>query len=103
MLYWFAAQQQTSRSRRQKFDLFYLKFSAEFNELSLKFLKRQEVAKTWLELKQSRKPQICGIRGLRVNGQVKTPREARKRVPLSFYGSFSPTNAERLTIKAFLK
>ena len=27
------------------------------------------MAKTWLELKQSRKPHICGIRGLRVNGK----------------------------------
>ena len=35
-LYWFAAQQQTSTSRRQKFDLFDLKFSTEFSELSLK-------------------------------------------------------------------
>ena len=36
-LYWFAAQQQTSTSRRQKFDLFYSKLVSEFNELSLKF------------------------------------------------------------------
>ena len=36
-LYWFAAQHQTSTSRRQKFDLLDLKFSTEFNELSLKF------------------------------------------------------------------
>ena len=36
-LYWFAAQQQISTSRRQKFDVFYSKFSAEFNEFSLKF------------------------------------------------------------------
>ena len=28
---------QTSTSKRQKFDLFYPKFSSEFNELSLKF------------------------------------------------------------------
>ena len=36
-LYWFAAQQQTSTYRRQKFDLFYQEFSAEFNKFSLKF------------------------------------------------------------------
>ena len=36
-LYWFAAQQQTNLFRRQKFGLVYLKFSAEFNEFSLKF------------------------------------------------------------------
>ena len=35
-LYWFAVQQ-TSTFRRQTFGLFFLKFSAEFNELSLKF------------------------------------------------------------------
>ena len=35
--FWFAAQQQISTSRRQKFDLFYPKFSEEFNDLSLKF------------------------------------------------------------------
>ena len=29
-MYWFAAQQQTITSRRQKFDLFYPKFSAKF-------------------------------------------------------------------------
>ena len=36
-LYWFVAQQQTSISRQQKIGLFYLKFSAKFNELILKF------------------------------------------------------------------
>ena len=49
--------------------MFYSKFSSEFNELSLRFLKQQEVAKKWLKLKQSRKPHICGIRGLRVKIQ----------------------------------
>ena len=34
-LYWFRAQQQTSTFRGQTFGLFYLKFSAEFNELTL--------------------------------------------------------------------
>ena len=33
-LYWFAAQQQTSTLRPQKFGLFYLKFSAKLNELN---------------------------------------------------------------------
>ena len=36
-LRWFAEQQQTSSSRRQKCDLLFPKFSAEFNEHSLKF------------------------------------------------------------------
>ena len=36
-LYWFAVQQQISTLRRQNFGFFYVKFSAEFNELSLFF------------------------------------------------------------------
>ena len=39
LLYWFAAQQQTSTLTWQKFGFFYAKFSAEFNEISLFFLK----------------------------------------------------------------
>ena len=38
-LYWFAAQQQTSTFIWQNFSLFYAKFSAKFNEISLFFLK----------------------------------------------------------------
>ena len=34
-LYWFAAKQQTSTFRRQKFGLFYLEFSAEINKVIL--------------------------------------------------------------------
>ena len=46
-LYWFVAQQQTSTFRRQNFSLFYLKFSADFNELSLKVTRSdQKMAKT---------------------------------------------------------
>ena len=37
LLYWFAAQRQTSTSIRQKVHLFYVKFSAKFNKLSLFF------------------------------------------------------------------
>ena len=47
--------QQTSTSRRQKFDLFYPKFSPEFNELSLTFQKRQEVAKKMAKTKTVQK------------------------------------------------
>ena len=36
-LYWFAGQQQNSTLTRQKFSLFYAKFSAEFNEITLFF------------------------------------------------------------------
>ena len=67
MLYWFAAQQQTSTSGRPKFDFFYPKVSAEFNELSLKLQKQLEVVKRSPKRKQSRKRHICGIQGLRVN------------------------------------
>ena len=49
-MYWFALQQETSTLRRQKLDLVYVKFSAQFNELSLFFLKtpkkRLKMAKT---------------------------------------------------------
>ena len=34
-LYWFDAQQQTITLKRQKFGIFSVKFSAEFNELFL--------------------------------------------------------------------
>ena len=49
-LHWFAAQQQSSTSRWQNFDLIYPKFSPEFNERSLTFQKQQEVAKKWPKL-----------------------------------------------------
>ena len=42
------------------------KFSSEFNGVSLKFQKQQQVVQKWLKLKQSRKPHICGIQGLRL-------------------------------------
>ena len=44
-LYWFTTQQETNTSRRQKFKLFYPNFGSQFNELTLKFQKQQEVAK----------------------------------------------------------
>ena len=37
LLYWFAAQQQTSTLTRQKFGFLYTKVNAEFNEISLFF------------------------------------------------------------------
>ena len=71
MLYWFAWQQQTSTSRPKNFDLFILKFSSIFNELSFKFQKQLEVIKKWLKLKHSTKPHTCGIQGLSFNRQIK--------------------------------
>ena len=44
-LYWFAALRKTSSFRQQKIWLFYLQFSAEFNDLSLYFQRQQEMAK----------------------------------------------------------
>ena len=41
----------TGTFRRQKFGLFHLKFSVEFNELSVQFLKHKGVAKKWPKLK----------------------------------------------------
>ena len=43
-LYWFAAQQQTSTLRRQKYDWFYLKFNAQSKEIIPSILRQQEVA-----------------------------------------------------------
>ena len=51
LLYWFAAQQQSSTLSGQKIGLFYVEFSAEFNKLSLFFYRQQEGAKQWLKLK----------------------------------------------------
>ena len=69
---WLAVQQQTSTFKRQKFGLFYLKLSAEFNGLFF-ILKAtgsdQKIAKT--ELVQKKTP-ISVIRRLRVKRQVKT-------------------------------
>ena len=49
-LYWFAAQQQTSTVRPQKYGRFYVKFSAQSNEFVLFSLNRsgsgQKMAKT---------------------------------------------------------
>ena len=48
--YWPAAQQQTRTLRRQKLDLFYVKFNAKFHERGFLFLKvaesSQKLAKT---------------------------------------------------------
>ena len=43
-LYWFAAQQQTSTLRRQKYRSIYSKFSVELSELTPRFQNPQEVA-----------------------------------------------------------
>ena len=83
--YWFAAQQQTSTCRRQKFALFYPEFTPEFNELSLMFWTRQEVAKKWVKLKQSRKPYICDIRRLRINSLVNNSRVVSKEGPFVIF------------------
>ena len=44
-LYWFAAQQQTSTRRRQRYGCFKVKFSRESNGLGLFILNQQEVVK----------------------------------------------------------
>ena len=54
-LYCFVAQQQTSTVRRQNCGLFYVKFSAEFNELSLFFLKATGSGPKMAEIKVVRK------------------------------------------------
>ena len=66
LLYWFAAQQQSSTLSGQKIGLFYVEFSAEFNKLSLFFYRQQEGAKQWLKLKQSEKTSTGVVRRLKV-------------------------------------
>ena len=53
LLYWFAAQQQSSTFRWQGFSLLYLKFCAKVNALSIKFEKDRKLpnkAKTKIDL-----------------------------------------------------
>ena len=59
--------------------------------------------KKWLKLKQSRTPHICGIRGLRVDRQVKNPWAVLKEGSFVIFGFFSVSNAKGLTKKAFLE
>ena len=49
LLYWFAAQQQTSTLRLQKYGFFYVKFSTEYNGFGLFFEKQQKVSKKQLK------------------------------------------------------
>ena len=70
-MYWFAAQQQTSTLRRQKISFFYVKFSAEFDELSFFYWKQQDVAKKWLKLKWSGVTPIGVTRSPRIKDFVR--------------------------------
>ena len=79
-----------------------MKFNAEFKELSLFFLKQQEVAKKWLKLKQSGKMPIGFVQRLSIKRQVKTSRGIPKRVFWSYFDSISFSNAKRLIIKVNL-
>ena len=78
MLYWFDAQEQTSRSRQKKFDDLYFRFSPECNVFGLTFHEGQEIAKNWLKLKQFMKPNICESCRLRVKREVKDLRAVTK-------------------------
>ena len=69
LLYWFAAQQQTSTSRWQKLDLLYPK-SSPFSLLNLVLRSKTGSGQKLLELNQFRKPPIR-IQGLRVNDNHK--------------------------------
>ena len=50
-MYWFPAQQKSSTFRGRKFDPFYLKFEAEFNEFIASAQKQQEVGQKLLKLR----------------------------------------------------
>ena len=67
LLYWFAAQQQTSTCRHQKSHSIYSKFSLEENELTNSFQNPQEVAKKLQKRNNARKTQVCVFRCLKVN------------------------------------
>ena len=55
LLYWFAAQQQTSTSRQQKIGWFDVKFSAKSNEFDLFFLKATGSGRKTAKIKVVRK------------------------------------------------
>ena len=91
-LYWFATQQQTSTFRWEKscFTLFYLKLSAELNELNFNLQKQQEVAKKWLKLKESGKTIDYVFRSLIVLRDWSRLRGSpKRRVFLRYFDSFS--------------
>ena len=45
LLYWFALQQQTSKFKKQKFCVFYVKFSVDYHDLGSLCCKKREVEK----------------------------------------------------------
>ena len=67
LLYWFAAQQQSSTLRQQKFPSFYSKFNARSDELNLGLYKSKEFVQKMKKLNSSLKTQINNIRFLRLN------------------------------------
>ena len=105
LLYWFAAQQQTSTLKLQKFGLFYVKFIAEFNELNVFFLKAtgngQKMNKTEVVWKI---PNKCHseTKGYETTGQDSVGSPMRGFFH-NFFDSFSLSNAKGLTRKAFLE
>ena len=95
LLYWFVAQQQTSTLIRQKFGLLYAKFSAEFNEIGLFFLKA--TGRSWKMAKTKVIRTNANKRRLETEGCA-----APKKRSFVFFDSFSLSNTKRLKMKAFL-
>ena len=69
-LYWYAAQDQTSTLRRQKFRSIYSKFRVDLSEFTPSFLNRQEVAEKLQKPNNARKAYLYVFRGLRVKARV---------------------------------
>ena len=67
LLYWFAAQQQTSTCRCHTFHSIYSNFSVKENELTTSFQNPQEMTKKLQKPNNTRKTKIYVFRGLRVN------------------------------------
>ena len=83
LLKWFASQQQTNTSRRQKLNVSYLRFISQFNEFR-QVLKAKENGQKMAETKTVRKPQKCDIPGLRVNRKIKNQTAVSKEDPFVF-------------------
>ena len=95
--------EESGRSRREKFDLLFLKFSAECNGLGLIFHANQEITKSWLKLKLFMKRHICGSCHVRVKREVKNPQAVTKEKWCSEFDSLLLSKGKRRSRKVFLR
>ena len=69
-LYWFAAEQQANRSRRQKSHSIYSKFGVPKNELTPRFQNQQELAIKLQKRNNARNSYVYVFQGLTVKALV---------------------------------